>query len=1305
MRLITTFIFTCISIFAFSQECGFLPTDTLVCGFKHSFPIDQNEGTFYFECENDKLISIASVQAGETEFIFSECGEYEIIFVSNIDGCVDSLTILVDDNSNSITSITTNIGLGYGDIDCPEDVLADCDADGVSISLPNGTPVPIWSFCSTVSCSSTQYTTEIIGTVEGCLADSIVCDTVIIGSSNEECIDTNQFAFILLNSDGDMVDNNSFLEYLASLQSSLGLECNLINDGCNYGNNETCYDTTIIDTTFLPIPVRIGGKWTLANIDTIELFDTTYFEFMDQYYELILDPGVEYYGPGNLDVYLSEIEISSSNDTTRNFPYGFELVLEWEEDWIIDTLELIKEIPIDTTGDCFACGGNFFNSGFNVPGIPDFPCGPVSISYPDACECDMQFPDYSFQFISCEPKEWQFDILGGDFEIIGVSTSSHTLLGNSSVIITLPESQIVEFVLEDNNACISTVSVDLISIIEFVEIYPVGNHSLSCEESTVTLEVVGWSMLGMPEDFHVEPVWYLPDGSTSTGLSIDATESGTYTVEYTDELGCIMTDIFSIQYDDTIETITEELEICGDTYEYLGIDISGAGNYIIEQDCNTIINLTVVAHSYEESYETYFVCEGESVEVEGQVFPTGFHVVEVDNGTYCPDIINVEVIGTLQNVSYNLSQICDENALLEIVHDENGAEYEIIGSGGFNSSFTGTGNSYGVELDQSGIYEVNVTSNGCSVNFSVDVHLMEYTILPSSDVLLTCENTCTTLIPTILNERGATNPSDYEVVWTGPNGFTSADEVIEICETGSYTIQLVYGNGCSTESTVGVEEQLEPEVQVIVADLCYGECYDDGIYTFCQTTQATIDIDECTQLEVDITISEEVISERVFSLCQGESILVGSEMFDQEGDYSVVLPSVSGCDSTLLFSVDILERGVVGSDHMIDCLHEEALLQYVSNNNSETYIWKDENGVIVGFEQEYLATKPGVYQLEVTVEGEDHICVFIEEYELLNEVVVPEIILNDAYILNCEEMTNIQFDTEEGTEWEWTGGPDDIAIENSALQTSQPGDYMVVVTNKEGCTNSRSIVVDKIDPIQTFYITEPTCEGESNGRFELSKIQGGMAPFTLFIDGEEMNGSVEEMVAGEYILTIIQSDGCVFEEVVTVEEIPDLDEIPLQELTFCTSQGITIKLNITDQITYEWLDGFESLERTITKEGLYEIELSNGCSSIVSSYNVDDTRVAENFVVSNIFSPDGNSTNERMKVAPQVDYQDFLLRVFSRNGSLVYKTSNLEEGWDGKIGGNNALLGSYVWMIEAEVVDCNGEIESVHQVGTVMVIY
>ena len=64
-----------------------------------------------------------------------------------------------------------------------------------------------------------------------------------------------------------------------------------------------------------------------------------------------------------------------------------------------------------------------------------------------------------------------------------------------------------------------------------------------------------------------------------------------------------------------------------------------------------------------------------------------------------------------------------------------------------------------------------------------------------------------------------------------------------------------------------------------------------------------------------------------------------------------------------------------------------------------------------------------------------------------------------------------------------------------------------------------------------------------------------------------------------------------------------------------------------------------------------------------------------------VFSPDGDGINDLFKVYGQ-GILDFKIEVYTRWGHMVYKSFQLNEGWDGTFKGKNLPTGTYVYKIK-----------------------
>jgi gliding motility-associated-like protein len=78
----------------------------------------------------------------------------------------------------------------------------------------------------------------------------------------------------------------------------------------------------------------------------------------------------------------------------------------------------------------------------------------------------------------------------------------------------------------------------------------------------------------------------------------------------------------------------------------------------------------------------------------------------------------------------------------------------------------------------------------------------------------------------------------------------------------------------------------------------------------------------------------------------------------------------------------------------------------------------------------------------------------------------------------------------------------------------------------------------------------------------------------------------------------------------------------------------------------------------------------------------------------NAFTPNGDGLNEELKIISRGPVSLRSFKVFDRWGNAVFATSNINEGWNGKVRGKGAEIGTYVYVVDG--ADGNGQPFSRH---------
>ncbi len=199
--------------------------------------------------------------------------------------------------------------------------------------------------------------------------------------------------------------------------------------------------------------------------------------------------------------------------------------------------------------------------------------------------------------------------------------------------------------------------------------------------------------------------------------------------------------------------------------------------------------------------------------------------------------------------------------------------------------------------------------------------------------------------------------------------------------------------------------------------------------------------------------------------------------------------------------------------------------------------------------------------------------------------------------------------------YHWDNGSTDSLIINLS-----PGEYVVSVSDANGCVAGESIVVNAYTclPGMLFGNTPITCYGNCDGSVSLSII-GGTGPFTYSWSNGDTTNMINHLCVGTYEITVTDvGQNCVSSSSFELEQ-PDslyavVDEVV--NLTDSTSSAINLTaFGGTPPYEYQWMgtNGFSSTQEDLSgiPEGTYSVVVldANGCQSGIDSIQILDLTV------------------------------------------------------------------------------------------------
>jgi gliding motility-associated-like protein len=176
------------------------------------------------------------------------------------------------------------------------------------------------------------------------------------------------------------------------------------------------------------------------------------------------------------------------------------------------------------------------------------------------------------------------------------------------------------------------------------------------------------------------------------------------------------------------------------------------------------------------------------------------------------------------------------------------------------------------------------------------------------------------------------------------------------------------------------------------------------------------------------------------------------------------------------------------------------------------------------------------------------------------------------------------------------------------------------------------------------------------------------------------------------MVTISNPQGCVLVRKTAVKI--SAPELQLADDTYRILKGDEVQLSVSGATSYLWSPA----------TGLNKADIPNPIASPSSSTEYTVTgydslectdKASVNIIVEgagfipNLFTPNDDGKNDQLKIYGMPAVNDFMFSIYNREGSLVYKTSDVSEavqrGWDGTKSGTKQPPGVYFWKVKGEV--------------------
>lgn len=341
------------------------------------------------------------------------------------------------------------------------------------------------------------------------------------------------------------------------------------------------------------------------------------------------------------------------------------------------------------------------------------------------------------------------------------------------------------------------------------------------------------------------------------------------------------------------------------------------------------------------------------------------------------------------------------------------------------------------------------------------------------------------------------------------------------------------------------------------------------------------------------------------------------------GVYSVLVNNAQNCTHTSTNTITI--QGASAANAVISpagpttfCAGDSVSLVATSGANLR-YQWY-RNGIPLTYDtnQVYVANQAGSYTVDVTL---NNLCTTTSSpvQVIINTIPVAEISA-DGPLTFCPG-SSVSLTASSGVNYSYNWFHNNINLYYGApsLTVSNPGNYTVIVTSGQGCTNTATISISNF--------TSPSVSITPSGNMNLCSGQ----PLTITANNvlgwsyqwyngalllnNETNATYSVTNSGDYFVEVVDSNNCSASSDVLYVDImanPTAEITNLLPITFCEGGNTQLSANTGAGLTYQWqlngndINGAINAVYTANTQGNYtcKVTLNNNCFSISNSIYV-----------------------------------------------------------------------------------------------------
>lgn len=698
--------------------------------------------------------------------------------------------------------------------------------------------------------------------------------------------------------------------------------------------------------------------------------------------------------------------------------------------------------------------------------------------------------------------------------------------------------------------------------------------------------------------------WTGPDGFGSNAEDINGIVAGGYAVTVTDANGCTSMGTYNVGQPGS-------LQVSVTLSDFLGSEVSCAS----ASDGSIDLDVTggTSPYSFAWSGQAGFISNDEDL----SGLSAGIYTITATDANGCAwsesyELNAPEPIVSVLNVSDNngFGVGCNGGTDGSVTSLSTGgtAPFTFLWSGpdGFSSTAPDL-----ADLSP-GDYSLTVTdANGCITNVSTSI--VEPPVLGTivTPYLYAGGNTisCAAANDGAIDLSVSGGVAPYQIEWSNGLGFTSTDEDLSGLEPGGYQATITDANGCEAQVFAVLSAPVPLNVSATLSE------FNGSAVSCAGANDGGIDLSVNGGTEPYTYLWSNGSTQQDISG-------IGT------GNYTVTVADANGCtaqvsydlDAPDTFNVTLIAAQLPGGANITCAGVSDGSVEASISGGTEPYAlnWSGPSG-FTSNANAITALAAGAYSLQIT---DANGCSTTEALSLVEPAPISVSINTTTYSggynvpcagLSIATANALATGGTPGYSYQWTG-PDGFASGDAGLISLASGSYTVMATDASGCTGSASIVLEEPEPldVQVTIVDQGgypvSCAGGDGSASVM--ISGGSPQYFIGWTGPDgftsSDLALSNLAAGEYVLTVIDANGCLVTDSLALEAPEPLSAAFSFTSNSCpTDANATIDLTITGggaPYAFEWSGpaGYSSMDEDPTglSTGTYAVTVTDnlGCT-------------------------------------------------------------------------------------------------------------